>query len=75
LRDQAASVLAAGNREYEKRFDRVFLICATGLSAAEMLASLRERLTHDPVTEAAVVREELRKIALLRLGKVLEVTA
>jgi 2-oxo-4-hydroxy-4-carboxy-5-ureidoimidazoline decarboxylase len=72
---EVRAALAAGNREYEKRFDRVFLICATGLSAAEMLASLRERLTHDPVTEAAVVREELRKIALLRLGKVLEVTA
>ncbi|GAB2664667.1 2-oxo-4-hydroxy-4-carboxy-5-ureidoimidazoline decarboxylase [Kribbella swartbergensis] len=69
------AALAAGNREYEERFDRVFLICATGLSAAEMLASLRERLNHDPVTEKAVVREELRKITLLRLGKVLEVAA
>jgi OHCU decarboxylase len=63
--------LAAGNREYEQRFGRVFLICATGLSAQEMLTSLRQRLTHDDVTEAAVVHEELRKIALLRLAKVI----
>ncbi|TCO47825.1 2-oxo-4-hydroxy-4-carboxy-5-ureidoimidazoline decarboxylase [Kribbella antiqua] len=63
--------LAAGNREYEQRFGRVFLICATGLSAPEMLTSLRQRLTHDDVTEAAVVHEELRKIALLRLAKVI----
>ena len=62
--------LAEGNREYEQRFGRVFLICATGLSAEEMLTSLRRRLTHDDATEVAVVREELRKIALLRLAKV-----
>jgi len=63
------TALAEGNRVYEDRFGRVFLICATGLSAAEMLSSLQERLTHDDVSEAAVVHEELRKIALLRLGK------
>ncbi|WP_427886877.1 2-oxo-4-hydroxy-4-carboxy-5-ureidoimidazoline decarboxylase [Kribbella sp. GL6] len=62
--------LAEGNRQYEDRFGRVFLICATGLSAEQMLGSLRERLTHDDATEAAVVHEELRKIALLRLSKV-----
>jgi 2-oxo-4-hydroxy-4-carboxy-5-ureidoimidazoline decarboxylase len=61
--------LAAGNREYEERFNRVFLICATGLSATEMLAALHHRLTNDDATEAAVVQEELRKIALLRLAK------
>jgi OHCU decarboxylase len=61
--------LAAGNRAYEERFNRVFLICATGLSADQMLAALRQRLTNDAATEADVVREELRKIALLRLAK------
>jgi len=66
------AALAEGNREYEQRFGRVFLICATGLSAEQMLTSLRRRLTHDDATEVAVVREELRKIALLRLGKVVE---
>ena len=50
----------------------MFLICATGLSAEQMLTSLRRRLTHDDATEVAVVREELRKIALLRLAKVVE---
>ena len=62
--------IADGNRQYEERFGRVFLICATGLSAAQMLDSLRTRLTHDDATEAPVVHEELRKIALLRLSKV-----
>ncbi|WP_328993232.1 2-oxo-4-hydroxy-4-carboxy-5-ureidoimidazoline decarboxylase [Kribbella sp. NBC_01245] len=65
------AALAAGNRSYEERFGRVFLICATGLSAEQMLTSLRERLTNDETTEAGVVRDELRKIAVLRLAKVL----
>ncbi|GAA2839402.1 2-oxo-4-hydroxy-4-carboxy-5-ureidoimidazoline decarboxylase [Kribbella solani] len=64
--------LAEGNRQYEERFGRVFLICATGLSAARMLTSLRQRLGHDDETEAKVVHEELRKIALLRLAKVVD---
>ena len=68
---EVRAALTAGNREYEERFGRVFLICATGLSAHEMLTSLRQRLTHDEVAEAAVVQEELRKIALLRLAKVI----
>ncbi|MGW6283229.1 2-oxo-4-hydroxy-4-carboxy-5-ureidoimidazoline decarboxylase [Kribbella sp. NPDC055071] len=66
------AAVAEGNREYEARFARVFLICATGLTAQEILTNLRGRLTHDPVAEALVVREELRKIALLRLGKVVD---
>jgi 2-oxo-4-hydroxy-4-carboxy-5-ureidoimidazoline decarboxylase len=74
----SARALAEGNRAYEERFGRVFLICATGLSAAEVLANLRGRLGNDLATEAAVVANELRRIALLRLEKVLttdEVTA
>ena len=69
---EVREALAEGNREYEQRFGRVFLICATGLSAEQMLTSLRLRLTHDDATEVAVVREELRRIALLRLAKVVE---
>jgi OHCU decarboxylase len=65
----AREALATGNQEYEQRFNRVFLICATGLSATEMLTALRHRLTNDDATEAVVVHEELRKIALLRLAK------
>jgi OHCU decarboxylase len=68
------TALAAGNREYEQRFDRVFLICATGLSAEEMLTNLRRRLTNDDTTEAHVVRDELRKIAVLRLAKLVAIS-
>jgi 2-oxo-4-hydroxy-4-carboxy-5-ureidoimidazoline decarboxylase len=65
------AALAAGNRAYEERFGQVFLICATGLSAAAMLAALRTRLGNDADTEAKIVREELRKITGLRLRKLL----
>lgn len=64
--------LLEGNRAYEDRFGRVFLICATGLTSDQVLAALRERLSNDDATEAATVAEELRKIALLRLRKVVE---
>jgi len=62
--------LAEANRAYEERFGRVFLICATGLSAEEVLGALRTRLTNDEATEARVVADELREIALLRLRRV-----
>jgi allantoicase len=61
--------LAAGNREYEEHFGHVFLVCATGRSASELLAALRERLGNDPATELRVAAEEQRKITRLRLEK------
>jgi len=74
-RDAAAEVLArlrAGNAAYEERFGHVFLICATGMSAASMLAALQARLGHDPAAEHEVVRDELMKIVRLRLAKAFE---
>lgn len=67
--DATATALLEGNRAYESRFGRVFLICATGLGAEEILAALRARLEHDDATENAVVADELRKIAVLRVRK------
>ncbi|HEV7204623.1 MAG TPA: 2-oxo-4-hydroxy-4-carboxy-5-ureidoimidazoline decarboxylase [Jatrophihabitans sp.] len=66
-----AAALRAGNVEYEQRFGHVFLICATGRSAEEMLAALRERIGHDEASERAVVRAELTAIVRLRLAKIL----
>lgn len=68
----AKAALVEGNRSYEDRFGRVFLICATGLSAEQILENLRSRLGNDDATEASVVADELRKIALLRLRKVVD---
>jgi 2-oxo-4-hydroxy-4-carboxy-5-ureidoimidazoline decarboxylase len=63
------AALRAGNVEYEQRFGHVFLICATGRSANQMLAALRERLANDETAEQAVVRAELTAIVRLRLAK------
>jgi OHCU decarboxylase len=63
--------LAEGNRAYEERFGHVFLIRATGRSAEEMLAALRERLGNDPATELAVAAEQQRQITALRLERLL----
>ena len=64
------AALAEGNREYEQRFGRVFLIRAAGRSASEVLAELRRRLGNDDETERAETVAALREIALLRLKDV-----
>jgi allantoicase len=62
--------IADGNRAYEEKFGFVYLICATGRSADEMLANLTERLTHDRDTELRIAADEQAKIIELRLEKV-----
>jgi OHCU decarboxylase len=64
--------LADANREYEERFGHIFIVCATGKSAAEMLALAKSRLHNDPRTELAIAAEEQRKIMRLRLAKLLD---
>jgi len=67
--ERRAAQLRESNAEYERRFGHVFLICAVGLTADEVLAALRQRLDHDLAAEQQVVREELRKIVRVRLAK------
>jgi 2-oxo-4-hydroxy-4-carboxy-5-ureidoimidazoline decarboxylase len=68
------TALVEGNRAYEERFGHVFLICATGLSADQMLTDLRRRLHNEPDAERRVVRAELAKITRLRLEKLVNST-
>jgi 2-oxo-4-hydroxy-4-carboxy-5-ureidoimidazoline decarboxylase len=65
------AALLAGNLAYEERFGHVFLICATGLSGAEMLTALNRRLNNDETSERVAATTELRKITLLRVSKAL----
>ncbi|MCB0894071.1 MAG: 2-oxo-4-hydroxy-4-carboxy-5-ureidoimidazoline decarboxylase [Nocardioides sp.] len=62
--------LADGNRAYEARFDRVFLIRAAGRGAPEILAELERRLGNDDATERAETVRQLGEIMLLRLRQV-----
>lgn len=59
------------NAEYESRFGHTFLICASGLSAAQMLAALRTRIGNAPPVEFERAKLEQRKITALRLQEVL----
>ncbi|MCD0451515.1 2-oxo-4-hydroxy-4-carboxy-5-ureidoimidazoline decarboxylase [Actinocorallia sp. API 0066] len=61
--------LVAANVAYEERFGHVFLICATGRSAEEILKAARARLANPPDAERRAVRRELAAIVRLRLEK------
>jgi 2-oxo-4-hydroxy-4-carboxy-5-ureidoimidazoline decarboxylase len=62
-------LLAKKNQEYEKRFGRVFIVCAAGKSAAEILDILERRLGNDAAVELHEAANEQRKITNLRLRK------
>jgi 2-oxo-4-hydroxy-4-carboxy-5-ureidoimidazoline decarboxylase len=59
------------NREYEARFGFIYIVCATGLGPAELLARARARLGNHPATELEVAAAEQLKITLLRLDRLL----
>lgn len=61
--------LADANREYRDKFGYIFIICATGKTAEEMLAILEERLRNNPAIELPIAAAEQLKITLLRLQK------
>jgi OHCU decarboxylase len=67
--DRVKAALAAGNRAYEQKFNRIFIVCATGKSAPEILAILERRLRNDETTELLEAAEQQRQIAHLRLKK------
>jgi OHCU decarboxylase len=72
-RDSANVVtkLAEGNRAYRQRFGYIFIVCATGKTASEMLAILERRLQNEASAELPIAAEEQRLIMRLRLEKLL----
>ncbi|WP_344650816.1 2-oxo-4-hydroxy-4-carboxy-5-ureidoimidazoline decarboxylase [Cryptosporangium japonicum] len=66
---EVLAALADGNAAYEARFGHVYLVCASGRSAEELLGILQDRLDNDPAHEHDVVRGELAAITRLRLAK------
>ena len=67
----ARTELAAINDEYEAKFGFIYIVCASGRSATELLEIARRRLTNDRDTELRVAAEEQRQITNLRLGKLI----
>ena len=69
--EDAAAALAEGNAAYEQRFGRIYIVCATGKTAGQMLEILRSRLANDAATELRIAADEQAKITRLRLEKLL----
>lgn len=69
--DEVMAALAECNRRYEEAFGHVFVVFASGRSAADMLELCRERLDNDPTEELAVAAVEQAKITALRLRRLL----
>ncbi len=67
--EETLAKLAEGNRDYERRFGYIFIVCASGKSAGEMLQLLRIRLPNPPDVEIRIAAEEQAKIMELRLEK------
>ena len=64
--------LEAANRRYEQKFGRIFIVCATGKTSAEILAILEARMKNDAATELHEAAEQQRPITQLRLHRWLE---
>ena len=60
------------NREYEERFGHIFIVCATGKTAEEMVALLRRRMRNNPDDELREAAEQQRQITQLRLRRLIE---
>ena len=73
LTEDTQAKLAAANRVYEETFGRIFIVCASGKSATEMLEILRKRLANDAETELHEAAEQQRQITQIRLRQWLQV--
>ena len=65
----AKAQLAEGNRAYEAKFGRIFIVCATGKTAQQMLAMLSRRMHNTPEAELREAAEQQREITHIRLSK------
>ena len=71
--EETLKLLAEANEKYEKKFGYIFIVCATGKSAGEMLELLNSRLQNEPAEEIKIAMDEQNKITKLRLEKLFEI--
>jgi len=67
--EAAKLALAAANRQYEERFGRIFIVCAAGKPATEILAILGRRMGNTAAAEMLEAAEQQRQITQLRLRR------
>lgn len=65
--------LAKTNTAYKNKFGYIFIVCASGKSAEQMLQLITQRITNDTETEIKIAMEEQNKITKLRLEKLFTV--
>jgi 2-oxo-4-hydroxy-4-carboxy-5-ureidoimidazoline decarboxylase len=70
--ETAKRALAEANRRYEERFGRIFIVCATGKTASEILSILESRMQNDAAAELREAADQQRQIMQLRLHRWLE---
>lgn len=70
--EQVLSSLSSLNAEYESKYGFIFIVCATGKPADEMLRILEDRLQNDRESELRIAMGEQHKITLLRLRKLID---
>lgn len=70
--DEVLTRLARGNELYEEKFGYIFIVCATGKTAAEMLQLLEQRLPNRAADELKIAAGEQAKITRIRLGKLFQ---
>ena len=72
--DAMKNALNEANQNYEQKFGRIFIVCATGKTLSEILAILETRMKDDAQTELLEAAEQQRQITELRLRRWLEST-
>jgi 5-hydroxyisourate hydrolase / 2-oxo-4-hydroxy-4-carboxy-5-ureidoimidazoline decarboxylase len=70
--EDTLAALASGNAAYEEKFGFIFIVCATGKSASEMLRLLQDRLANTPEEELSIAMGEQHKITIIRLKKLID---
>ncbi len=69
---ETIQALAEANKKYEEKFGYIFIVCASGKSAEEMLNLMQSRLQNSPEVEIEIAADEQNKITKLRIEKLLE---
>jgi 2-oxo-4-hydroxy-4-carboxy-5-ureidoimidazoline decarboxylase len=67
--EKVKAALDGGNRRYEEKFGRIFIVCASGKSAAEILGILEQRIKNPADVELKEAAEQQRQIAHIRLRR------
>jgi 5-hydroxyisourate hydrolase/2-oxo-4-hydroxy-4-carboxy-5-ureidoimidazoline decarboxylase len=70
-KEETIAALAKANTDYENKFGFIFIVCATGKSAPEMLQLLLDRLKNPAKEELHIAMGEQQKITIIRFKKLL----